>query len=175
MRQNCGFMKKTLFEREKMKWNELFEKWSPNLLKVNVGFAEMEFQPNDIDKDAAWEMYVELQTRIITQDLNDESGDEKMALESVAKMFELTRLVLKKYGRHSPDFSRIALFILNDQIRPFTAKWHRLSLNGAFEDVDKCQTFRDELKRLQVAIKGYASILAEMADMDDIHINKNKS
>jgi len=157
-----------------MKWSELLDKWSLSSLKVNVGFAEIEFRPNDIDKDASWEMYVEMQTRIITQELADDSGDEKTALDSLAKMFELTRAVLKKYGRHSPEFSRIALFILNDQIRPFTAKWHRLSLGSAFDDPKQCNIFRDELKDLQKIIRGYASILAEMSGMDEMHSINNR-
>ena len=155
-----------------MKWSEMLDKWSLSGLKVKVAFLEMDFSPNDVDKNASWEMYVEMQTRIITQDLNENEGDETSALESIAKLFQLTRDVLKKYGRHSPDFSRIALFILNEEVRPFTAKWHKLSLSGALNDKEQCKKFREELKELQVILKGYNSILADMAGVENLHIYK---
>jgi len=155
-----------------MKWSEMLDKWSLSGLKVKVAFLEMDFSPNDVDKNASWEMYVEMQTRITTQDLDENEGDETSALESIAKLFQLTRDVLKKYGRHSPDFSRIALFILNEEVRPFTAKWHKLSLSGALNDKEQCKKFREELKELQVILKGYNSILADMAGVENLHIYK---
>ena len=39
---------------------DLFEKWNLTSLKVNVKFLEMEFEPGDKDRDAAWALYVEL-------------------------------------------------------------------------------------------------------------------
>ncbi|MCA8993703.1 MAG: hypothetical protein KDA88_17065 [Planctomycetaceae bacterium] len=48
-----------------MKWKEWLEKWSMTGLKISTGFLEMEWQPKDADRDAAWEMYIELLTRIM--------------------------------------------------------------------------------------------------------------
>ena len=31
------------------------------------------------------------------------------------------------------------IIILNQKIRPFTAKWHKKSLNGAFENPKECK------------------------------------
>jgi len=155
-----------------MKWSELFDKWSLSGLKVKAGFVEMDFMPNDVDKNVAWEMYVEMQTRITTQELGDEEGDEEAALKSIYSLFQLTREVLKKYGRHAPDFSRIALFIINEEIRPFTAKWHKLSIDGKLNDLEQCKLFREELKDLQVILKAYASILEDMAGVEGLSIQK---
>jgi hypothetical protein len=47
-------------------------------LKIKTGFLEMEWKPNDKDRDAAWEMYIELITRIATQYLEPKHGDEKL-------------------------------------------------------------------------------------------------
>ena len=155
-----------------MKWSELFDKWSLSGLKVKAAFVEMDFMPNDVDKNAAWEMYVEMKTRVTTQELNDEDGNEVAALDSIYKLFQLTRDVLKQYGRHSPDFSRIALFILNEEIRPFTAKWHKLSIEGKLKDTKERKIFRKELKRLQSTLKAYASILEDMAGVEGLSIRK---
>ena len=43
----------------------------------------------------------------------------------------------------------MAIIILNQVIRPFTAKWHRLSEAGAFSEAAYCLEFRDELRDLQ--------------------------
>ncbi len=155
-----------------MKWSELFDKWSLSGLKAKAGFVEMDFMPNVVDKNAAWEMYVEMQTRVMTQELDDDVGDEGTALQSIYTLFELTRDVLKKYGRHAPDFSRIALFIINEKIRPFTAKWHKLSIDDAFKDENQCKKFRKELKELQIVLIAYASILGDMAGVEGLSIKK---
>ena len=52
-------------------------------LKVNLKFLEMEWQPKEPDKAAAWELYIEMLTRIATQNLRPEHGDEKTALDSI--------------------------------------------------------------------------------------------
>jgi hypothetical protein len=155
-----------------MKWSELFDKWSLSGLKVKAAFVEMDFMPNDVDKNAAWEMYVEMQTRITTQELSEEEGDESAALKSIYSLFQLTRDILKKYGRHSPDFSRIALFVINEEIRPFTAKWHKLFIDGRLNDLEQSKLFREELKDLQVILRAYASILEDMAGVEGLSIQK---
>ena len=63
-----------------MKWKEWLDKWSMTSVKLSAGFAELEFSPKDPDRDAAWELYVELLTRISTQHLQPDHGDDKTAL-----------------------------------------------------------------------------------------------
>lgn len=66
-----------------MKWKEWLDRWSMTGLSINAGFLNMEWEPKDRDRDAAWEMYVELLTRIATQYLQPDHGDEKTALKSI--------------------------------------------------------------------------------------------
>ncbi|OBU38324.1 hypothetical protein CTM76_05225 [Photobacterium phosphoreum] len=151
-----------------MKWEKWLENWDMTSLKVNVGFLKMDWNPSEPDKDAAWDMYVELLTRVTTQFLPTEHGDEKVALESIYSLFATTRSVIKSHGRGCREFTKIAIIILNQKIRPFTAKWHKLSLAGAFQENTKCDEFRVELATLQFELNIYASMLAEMADVEDI-------
>lgn len=151
-----------------MKWSEWLENWSMTGLKIKVPFAEMEWSPKDKDKDAAWELYIELLTRISTQYLEPESGDEKTSLDSIYKLFDLTRNIIKANGRLCIEFTKIAIVVLNQIIRPFTAKWHRLSLEGAFSDETKCKEFRSELEQLQVKLRIYTKMLADMAGVEDL-------
>jgi hypothetical protein len=151
-----------------MKIKELFDKWSLTGLKVNLKFLELDWAPSDKDKDAAWEMYVELITRVTTQHLLPDEGDEQTALESIHSLFGITRGVIKQHGRHCEDFSRIAVVILNQRIRPFTAKWHRLSVAGELESPDRKKEFRDDLESLQEVLRGYTGLLATVANVEDM-------
>jgi len=151
-----------------MKIKELFDQWSLKGLKVNLKFVELDWEPDDAEKDAAWEMYVELITRVTTQNLMLEEGDEQTALESIYGLFDITRSVIKNHGRHCETFARIAVVILNQKIRPFTAKWHRLSLDGALDTPDAKIEFRKELEELQLVLRGYTGLLATVANVEDI-------
>ena len=151
-----------------MKWKKWLENWDMTSLKVKTPFLNMEFKPQEADKAAAWDLYVELLTRITTQPLPKEHGDEQTALNSVFALFGLTRDVLKKHGRDAEEFSKIAIVVLNQVIRPFTAKWHKYSLEGAFNDKEKCNEFRDELEQLQHLLVLYTRMLSDMAGVEDL-------
>lgn len=151
-----------------MKIQKLFENWDMTGLKLKLGFLETEWEPQVKDSEAAWEMYVELLTRIATQPLPDNSGMESSALESVYSLFGITRGILRKYGKDSIGFAKIAIIVLNQIVRPFTARWHKLSEEGAFQDQEQCIIFRKELKELQVNLKSYMGMLAEIAGVEEI-------
>jgi hypothetical protein len=151
-----------------MKWKKWLENWDMTGLKVKTPFLEMEWKPLDEDRTAAWELYIELLTRITTQPLDPEHGDEKTALDSVYSLFAITRQVLKNTGRNCVEFTKIAIIVLNQVVRPFTAKWHKLSLQGAFADPTLQKEFRGELVQLQGILRTYTKMLAEMAGVEDL-------
>ena len=95
-------------------------------------------------------------------------GDEKTALDSVFSLFAITRQVLKSNTRDCTEFAKIAIIILNQVIRPFTAKWHKLSLQNAFSNPTSCSEFREELVALQNILRKYAKMLADMAGVEDL-------
>jgi hypothetical protein len=163
-----GEINQIIVGAKKMKWSEWLKKWGMTSLKLKTPFLDMEWKPQDEDKNAAWDLYIELLTRITTQPLNDAHGDEQTALKSVYSIFPLTREVIKSNGRHCIEFTKIAIIILNQKIRPFTAKWHKLSEQGAFSDVEKCKEFRRELSILQNDLKTYTKMLVDMAGVEDL-------
>lgn len=150
-----------------MKRADFLEHWSLSPLKINIGFLNAEFRPTDPDRHAAWELYVELLTRITIQSLPAEHSDEKTAHDSVFAIFPLTREILRKHG-HSNEFAKLAIPVLNQIIRPFTAKWHKLSLVGALQDDGRCREFRAELAVLQPQLRHYTQALADLADVEDL-------
>lgn len=151
-----------------MKWKDWLDKWSMTGLRINAGFLQIDWNPNDPDRDAAWELYVELLTRVSTQFLQPDHGDEKTALDSIFALFDLTRGILKKEGRHCNEFAKIAIVVLNQVVRPFTAQWHKESLTGAFDDRSRCREFRGDLLELQKQLRNFTKMLADMANVEDL-------
>lgn len=150
-----------------MKIKDLFEKWNLTGLQIKAGFVDMKWEPKDEDKNAAWELYVELLTRVTTQALSTHEGTEQAALSSVHSLFETTRDILKGHGRECIEFSKVAVVVLNQVIRPFTAKWHPIFETGAL-NTEQRTAFRSDLKALQQKLVAYTHILSEIADVEDI-------
>lgn len=151
-----------------MKWRDWITQWGMTSLSIKTFFLDMEWEPQDQDRSAAWELYVELLTRVTTQNLSDQEGDEQTALDSVYALFPLTREIIKRYGPQCMEFSKIAIVVLNQAVRPFTAKWHKESLNDGFANPQTCTEFRRELADLQVLLRKYMGMLSHMADVEDL-------
>ena len=114
-------------------------KLSETKFKINLGFLELEttWEIDELQKNAAWEMYVELATRITTAKLNENDGLLREALTSLNSLFATTRELLKRCGPYiatpaNPDdttLGHLAVNILNRVLRPVLAKWHPILLD----------------------------------------------
>ena len=151
-----------------MKLPALFKKYELTSIKLGTSGVSMEITFKDEDREAAWELYIEMLTRIVTQTLPDEMGDELTALDSVHSLFPITREILRRRGRDTIEFSKVAIPVLNQVVRPFTTKWHRESISGTFNDPLKCKNFREELRLLQTDLRNYNRMLAEIAGVEDL-------
>jgi hypothetical protein len=82
-------------------------------------------------------------------------------------LFLLTRDTIKRNGRHCINFTRIAVVVLNQIVRPFTARWHPRVLAGPLDAAARDE-FRAELGALQTDLRNYTCLLADLADVDDL-------
>ena len=146
----------------------LFAKFRLEKVKLGPSWANAEIAIDASDSDAAWELYVEMLTRVVTQPLPDETGDEETALDSVYSLFPITREVLRRRGRRAINFTKIAVPILNQIVRPFTAKWHGKRLAEELGEEDIRNEFRDELATLQEDLRNYNRMLAAIAGVEDL-------
>ena len=151
-----------------MKLKDYLTEFRLNKIRLNLAIINSEISFKQADKDAAWELYIEMLTRIVTQPLPSEVGDEKTALDSVYALFAITREILRRHGRETIQFSKIAIPVLNQVVRPFTAKWHKESLAGAFDHESRRKEFREELEVLQSELRNYNSMLAKIADVENL-------
>ena len=146
----------------------LFAQFNLTKVRLNVAGVGVEVEFNQDDQAAAWELYVEMLTHIVTQPLPANIGDNQTALDSVFSLFATTREILHRRGRNAIQFSKVAIPVLNQVVRPFTAKWHRESLAGAFDDPVRCRQFRAELEELQEELRNYNRLLASIAGVEDL-------
>ncbi|MGH3681993.1 MAG: hypothetical protein ACRDT2_17295, partial [Natronosporangium sp.] len=81
---------------------------------------------------AAFDLQVELVTRVGVQHLAAGSGSLREALDSLHGLFRTTREVLHGYGPAAPRVQGPAETLLNEVLRPFLSHWHpRLSAHEA--------------------------------------------
>lgn len=105
-----------------MKVAKFFSKFQLETVRLGPKWALFEISFTENDKNAAWELYVEMLTRITTQTLPAQAGDEETALNSIYSLFLKTREILSQHGHKNKEFRMIAIPILNQVVRPFTAK-----------------------------------------------------
>jgi hypothetical protein len=146
-------------------------------LPFNLG--QLEFEPDEVQQRAAWELYVELTTRIAVQPLGSEEGLMREALSSLYSIFGATREILRQAGpsvAQGPNsFGSVAIEVLNKGLRPFLAKWHPLllvheqkrpsevSARDHERSWDKVPEFREELAKVQEQMMIYAEALGKIA------------
>ena len=153
-------------------WRAWLEIWELDKQKPPVIDDERltEFwSPREADRALAWDIYVELVTRITVQKLNDNEGNSKTALESVYHLFPLSREGMKKHGVECANAATLITIFLNTRVRWFTARWHPQAelINEGTEkcDLSKCTEFRAELRdQIQPALKLLAEALSVLAD-----------
>jgi len=144
------------------------EQYLPEKLVLNLGIIKAEWVIDDSEKQLAWEIYIELITRTISQPLGHDQGDEKAALTSFYHLFTSSRDMIKKYGRKAPISSYIAIYFLNQELRDFTSDWHKKSENNAFEDASQQQEFRQQLKEKQRMVRRYTGAFMRIAGVPDM-------
>lgn len=55
--------------RQKVKLSDLFSEFRLEKVRFSLPFLAVEIAFDQVDRDAAWELYVEMLTRIVTQPL----------------------------------------------------------------------------------------------------------
>ena len=116
----------------------------------------------DADKAAAHQFLSELNTRIATQPLPYQYGVETRALQSLFELFGFARDAMKKYPG-CKVFAEAVTKMLNEDLRPVTAKWHRALEEGVLASRDGADEFRGDLQDVQEILSEFAIRLQHMA------------
>jgi hypothetical protein len=151
-------------------------------LSWRVGRVTDSWIPTEAEREAAWEMYVELVTRIGVQGLRPEEGLLREALSSLYTLFDTTRQILHRYGpsvaateQGTLSFALIAVTVLNRALRPLLTAWHaelsryesqrppEVSPLDHEERWSRAQTLRQAIAELQPILVSYANLLSKIA------------
>ena len=148
-------------------------------LSLPFGIGSAEWEVTKTESKAAWELYIELATRIAVQPLDAEEGLAREAMNSLYSLFASTRDILRKAGPEvgaaKNSVGGIAIAVLNNGLRPFLAKWHPLLQMWEVQRDPKISpqehekkwehetVLRGELEALRHDLTKYAEALAEIA------------
>lgn len=149
-----------------------------------VGKIEGTWTPDERQQAAAWELYVELTTRVaIISPKFREVVVLRETLSSLHSLFGSTRYILRQYGpvvartkgNNVLSVGYLAITILNSVLRPFLSKWHpqlshyealkppELSPLSHEQTWESYSEFNKELRLVQKSLYEYAKVLAEAA------------
>jgi len=144
------------------------------------------WEPNHTERRAAWELYVELVTRISTVPLRD--GLLREALTSLYSLFGTSREVLRRYGPELAEpkkdglysLGHIVVAMLNAAVRPVLARWHpELEAWEAARPPDRSRLdhehawpneseLRGALDELRPQLTSYAQLLGKACGVPDL-------
>ena len=105
-------------------------RWGAEQVQVglNLGVLTVSgtWKPSRVERQAAWELYVELITRIAVVPLEPGAGLLREALTSLYSLFSSTREVLRRHGPavaqpridDGRSFGELAVLVLNLELRP---------------------------------------------------------
>ena len=135
------------------------------LEKVRLGpaWANVEISFDQSDQDAAWELYVEMLLRVVTQPLPSEGGDESTALKSIYTLFPVTREILRRRGRSAISFSKVAIPIMKPSSSSFYHEVASSILDRSSRRPGERAEFRKDLEGIQSDLRNYNRLLAQIA------------
>lgn len=148
-----------------------------------VGEFSGVWEPQHAESEAAWELYVELATRISVVELGRDDGMAREALSSLYTLFGSTREILRKYGpsvapqqsKGNVTFGSLAVAVLNGTLRPLLSKWHPQLRSWESQcpadtdpvmhenSWDRISELRSDIEAARISLTQLADILSEVA------------
>jgi hypothetical protein len=153
------------------------------------GQLEAKWEPEERERQAAWEIYIELISHVSVTELDPQERVLGEALTSLYLLFDTSRDILRKYGpelgrpnaRSNVSFATVAVAAINYVLQPLLAKWHPLlsgheSTRPASVSIvdweatwDRAPELRKALVATQRAMTEYADMLAQVAKVAPLH------
>jgi len=150
------------------------------------------WKPTPDERNAAWELYVELVTRVGVISLHD--GLLRESLSSFYSLFSSTRDILRKYGpgvapqkaEGELNFGYLAVAMLNRTLRPLLSMWHPLLADWearipATESPlthelswNRQHELRYAIEATSRELRGFVDVLAQVCAVPDLLDNEKR-
>jgi hypothetical protein len=147
------------------------------------------WEVDDQQRKAAWEIYVELVTRVTVVELKQDEGIIREAMNSFYSLFNTTREILKRYGpsiamtaeKSDMTLGHVAIGVLNKMLRPLLARWHPIleayekqrpasvSIAEHERKWEHAAALRSEIEKVRQTMISYADVLAEVSEVSKLH------
>jgi hypothetical protein len=157
-------------------------------VKLDLKFLSIggTWEPNNAERKAAWELYVELVTRISAVPL--QAGIAREALTSLYALFGQAREILRRYGPEvaepKPDgeysFGFLTVAMLNLALRPVLSYWHpelqvweagrpvAMSVKAHEDAWPRITELRAAVEQTQFVLTTYSSVLGTACGLPDL-------
>ncbi len=99
-----------------MKRSDFLERHGLSRRTIWARIPEGEFKPTTSDRLAAWELYVELETRGLLS--NDQPGQTRGALEDITALASVAREILRRHGPDCREFAELVMPLVKEVLRP---------------------------------------------------------
>lgn len=172
-------------------WQRRYEEHRATVsVKLKTAGVEIRgtWRPNETERAAAWELYVELITRVALVPLAAGDGLDRESMASLHQLFAIHRDVLRRYGpviaepkdNGQYNLAYLAVAALNYVVRPFLTTWHpqladveagRPAGVGAADHERQWSRhgeFRAALAEVQAELRTYAQWLSAACDVPDL-------
>jgi hypothetical protein len=153
------------------------------------GSLDGNWEPEERERQAAWELYVELITHISVAELEPKEEILGERMTALYLLYDTSREILRKYGpelgrpnaRSSVSFATLAMAAMGYVLQPILAKWHpRLASYEATRPPsvpsveweakwEHAQELRWVLQRARRTMIEYADVLALAAKISPVH------
>ena len=165
----------------------VFSKIRPKEYELDLSVFKIkgDIQYSTVGREIAWRIYVELKTRIVSNELEGDTGILREAIQSLYIAFGTLRETLKNAGSGLASESvvqgkftvaSLLLLIMNGHLRPFLSKWHPLLQEHEKTKPEQTAQYthernwernaacRAELKELKKGLEQYVSALQDIAE-----------
>lgn len=162
---------------------------------LNLGIVKLSAELSDLDRQCAWELYVELSTRVGVVGKRDDPECKNFegelyieSLQSLYTFFQETRKIMREFpvgklGNNSDDHLGILMNrVISDVLRPFLEKWQvkirhwwecnkseetpPLELQSKFPDIEE---FLSDWSSVRFIMKGLQNKLVEVYQLVNIN------
>lgn len=157
-----------------------------------IGTIEGLWEPTESERSAAWDMYVEIVTRIPVAFVVPGEGSLQVSLSSTYKIFGATRDILRKYGPEVArpraegqiSFGCLSVKVLDLILRPFLLKWYprlteyestKKATESSYDHERKWDCYQElsqELIQIRDALLQYAQLLAQASEVPSLIFDK---
>jgi hypothetical protein len=155
------------------------DEWRVTEVEITTLGQKVKLANSGSQRRVAWSLFVDTTTRIATQPMSDEEGDDGIVLKSLYDLFQSSRKsimemeptrVLPSRRKNLETVETYVLAMLNQSLRPFLSKWHpvwdtwqKSNPGAASSGWSQHREFREALKALQPEIRERAIGLGEIA------------